>query len=1048
MQKSINAKMNEYETAHKKRHSWKKLVMTLAAIVVFCTTYALILPAITMEKSILCDKPEHTHGESCYEEVVVPAGNVLICTQSHEHTAGCYTFAEEHTERVLRCTVEEHTHTDACYDAPAALDMSVCGMGEHTHGETCYENGSLVCTIPEHIHSDRCFTREEKTDLELLVARFAEYVPGDGIRENMLALAQLQLGFRPDEIGAGSPYDAWAGEDAADWNISFALYTAAAGGADINERYATVPALAQALTERGIFSDAANAQPGDLFFAGERIGILSGRNESGYLVIEGNVNGMVQTVSYPFDSADVLGAADSSALAKAPAKMNMMLAAVGAPAAATPAQSTVEQSSDNVRISKTISPMKEDGSYDLSLEAWELGAARTLDIALVMDVSGSMDDIFPETLPEPDFYLRVIYDSRTNRYSIDNDLYDWSTYYVYHDGELLTLKKSWPNAPWSIGLEEEGDSFFYTYNGDPVFERLPEGTVSKMDAVKDMAKKFVGDIAADAKKWNIPHQVSLVKFEESATTVCTYQNLLTESGYNNVISKINGLDADGNTKASAAMKAAHDLLYPEGGGEAKDYAKVVVFITDGEMTGGIFSSASDIKKEGNNTLSHANAVKTKGGFVYSLGVYTDNPSKDVRQFLYCVSSNNKENMITDYTKATKYATVGYYALATDSAAIAGIKQEIVDISIAISQRLNAKSVLHDALGTAFSHDGEGLKIVNKKLIPATGTGDEPAWDTEHAVDATSVTVTKDAEGSGFSITGFDYSADSNMVVKGEDGKWHGNKLCVTVSIRPNPLITWTTEPTTYDTNAPGSVYIYDPDDPTPPIATLDESPEVETKALTYEYEEDGEPTSDTVYVLPGTIIEIREAPDDEDFIDWKNGENTYAPGDPFVMPAEDTTFTAEYDRPVTYTFTLTKDVEGITTDKKFEFVVTAENGEITAAPEGCTTDESGRLHFLLGDDESAQLTVLEGTDLTVSEPSHNGYYAKIFDGSAYKNGDKQTFSGIDKNMEIKVINTAGASLPSTGGIGREAVYVIGFTLIAAAVIYGYEPRRKREGRNN
>ena len=65
MQKSIRRKISEYNTEHKKKHAWQKVVVSLAAVVVFCTTYALILPAITMEKSLCCDMAEHTLGENC-----------------------------------------------------------------------------------------------------------------------------------------------------------------------------------------------------------------------------------------------------------------------------------------------------------------------------------------------------------------------------------------------------------------------------------------------------------------------------------------------------------------------------------------------------------------------------------------------------------------------------------------------------------------------------------------------------------------------------------------------------------------------------------------------------------------------------------------------------------------------------------------------------------------------------------------------------------------------------------------------------------------------
>ena len=55
-----------YDQVRKKR--WHKVVSCLAAVVVFCTTYALILPAITMTEEYICGyAEEHTHDESCFE---------------------------------------------------------------------------------------------------------------------------------------------------------------------------------------------------------------------------------------------------------------------------------------------------------------------------------------------------------------------------------------------------------------------------------------------------------------------------------------------------------------------------------------------------------------------------------------------------------------------------------------------------------------------------------------------------------------------------------------------------------------------------------------------------------------------------------------------------------------------------------------------------------------------------------------------------------------------------------------------------------------------
>lgn len=170
------AKLNSEK---KRRGHGRKLLTVLSALVVFCTTYALILPAITLERSLICETEEHVHTDACYADTVVPEtkelgcalaehthsdacydeGGALVCgTEEHAHGEECFTVVPEHTEKTLVCGKEEHTHTDACYDAlPEDFDPYGCGMSEHTHSEACYGgDGGLICTIPEHTHSGEC----------------------------------------------------------------------------------------------------------------------------------------------------------------------------------------------------------------------------------------------------------------------------------------------------------------------------------------------------------------------------------------------------------------------------------------------------------------------------------------------------------------------------------------------------------------------------------------------------------------------------------------------------------------------------------------------------------------------------------------------------------------------------------------------------------------------------------------------------------------------------------------------------------------------------
>ena len=158
MDKLLLQDAEPYASAHRHKRRWYQVMTCLAAAVVFCTTYALMLPAITLEKQ--CALPEHTHTEACYTSV---QGD-LICTQStepqHTHTEECYQETQD-----LVCGMPEstgHTHGAECYDQEGNL---ICGQEEsqgHVHGEACYGvSRQLICgqtEEPAHQHTDACYS--------------------------------------------------------------------------------------------------------------------------------------------------------------------------------------------------------------------------------------------------------------------------------------------------------------------------------------------------------------------------------------------------------------------------------------------------------------------------------------------------------------------------------------------------------------------------------------------------------------------------------------------------------------------------------------------------------------------------------------------------------------------------------------------------------------------------------------------------------------------------------------------------------------------------
>lgn len=172
----------KYTKTHQRKKRWYRVVTGLACVVVFCTVYALILPAITMEKGA-CEIPEHTHSEACYTQVTSATRTEPVCTikslNLHQHDDTCYDsegnltcgyadfVVHQHDSACydengnLWCPlpeIETHEHTRSCYAVPETDAPEV-----HTHTDDCYtvERGELICTEstePAHVHTDNCYT--------------------------------------------------------------------------------------------------------------------------------------------------------------------------------------------------------------------------------------------------------------------------------------------------------------------------------------------------------------------------------------------------------------------------------------------------------------------------------------------------------------------------------------------------------------------------------------------------------------------------------------------------------------------------------------------------------------------------------------------------------------------------------------------------------------------------------------------------------------------------------------------------------------------------
>ena len=113
MHKRMTLKAEQYNKLNRRNHLWKRFVNILACIVVFCTTYALILPAITAETATVCGLEEHSHTAQCY----AADGTTLTCQLTeHTHSTSCHPVTD--------MTEEEKLQVDAVIAKIEALPTS------------------------------------------------------------------------------------------------------------------------------------------------------------------------------------------------------------------------------------------------------------------------------------------------------------------------------------------------------------------------------------------------------------------------------------------------------------------------------------------------------------------------------------------------------------------------------------------------------------------------------------------------------------------------------------------------------------------------------------------------------------------------------------------------------------------------------------------------------------------------------------------------------------------------------------------------------------
>lgn len=465
----------------------------------------------------------------------------------------------------------------------------------------------------------------------------------------------------------------------------------------------------------------------------------------------------------------------------------------GAPAAqdADDRESTVE----GLELSKEYDP----DSGKLILEAYVTGKSQTqlitepVDIALVLDVSKSMnEDIEVANGYQGLESLDTLYGGGEGIYTAK--MQGWivnSTRSLRYNSEkrVWEYRKYLSSDPWvEIGSNHYDIKNIY---------------ISKLDAMKIATKRFIDAIPSD--DTNNLSSITVVSY--GTTEEVKINNLtVTDANKDTIKNAIDGLTADGATRADLGMKAAQTAL------ASSTRKKVVIMFTDGDPgMSGDWCEENDWRPcspacmtVANNAISTARELKGNKTTIYTVGCLESAPDSGTNMWKYMnyVSSN--------YPNAASMTSPGnaesdrYYETATTSTKLTEIFHKISqETGGAYNLTLTSTTTLRDIVAGDFYIPGTtGNYEVTVNTYTYAGNN---SWAKDDVTDPdikVDVVADEDGKGRDVKVTGFDYSANW---VGDQDSQPRGKKLVLEIKIELDENSTACGET---DTNAPGSG-IYD-----------------------------------------------------------------------------------------------------------------------------------------------------------------------------------------------------------------------------------------------
>ena len=536
-----------------------------------------------------------------------------------------------------------------------------------------------------------------------------------------------------------------------------------------------------------------------------------------------------------------------------------------------------------------------DGTYTISMEAWATGKTTTqekpqpLDIALVLDVSGSMADPFTKD----NITYTEIYAPELNK---DNIYYVYTSYYggYYYEVSWCSVCNAWTDGCFEWFGHDGGTRYTPKQNaedtsGTQFYVKQEMAGQSKLDALKVAVNGFIDGVAANSPESNI----SIVKFAgDKANWVGDdmYQAGGYRYNYTQIVKEltsvgtekdalkaaVNGLQAAGATPADYGMQLAQAALAPSTSGNSK----VVVMFTDGEPN---HQNGFD-KKVATNVVNTAKSMKDGGTTIYTVGVFT-NPSDNVKKYMNATSSNYPQATAEGKFNVTwgEGSDKGYYKTASSAAELNNIFETInEEISSAANAALNASTTVVDTLSEYFTFNDTN-PVDSVKVYTADWNGSD--WN--GAVEAPA-NVKASVDGKTVRVTGYNYA---EHYVHGTEGQ----KLIIEITVVPSGIGCASPQiPTNADGDVPAAQVVLNQT-----VVTSAPGKTITGHAVIYDLDGGQSPSNfPKLYYPAGTVVPVTSnvpTKDNHNFTGWMRDNAIVAANMPLEILSDDITLVAQWE---------------------------------------------------------------------------------------------------------------------------------------------------------